>query len=136
MSFVDGDRFLRRVDPHNQIKIVKDPSTGEATAVLTSALFKFPRPVKLAADRSRSSVDQGNGDDGIARARDRLVRDFPRGRLAAFLHIAAMSSGFVDELEPDAEPDNPDHCRLDHHDSREAFAALARMCQLISDPPS
>jgi hypothetical protein len=119
------------VDPRNQLKKRNDPRTGQTVWELTSALFKFPLPLSIDGGGVRSSIDYGTGVEALERAVQRLNREFPMGGLAAFSQADAMGTGCVEAIEPEPLDSNADHCRLDHHDSPEAYAALARMCRIV-----
>ena len=45
-----------------------------------------------------------------------------------------MGTGMVEAIEPEPLAANADHCRLDHADRPEAYAALARMCRMLIEP--
>lgn len=102
--------------------------------MLTTALFKYPPPTPIGSGLARSSIDQGTGDEAVDRAKQRLRVEFPVARLAAFSYEDAMGTGMVEAIEPEPLAANADHCRLDHADRPEAYAALARMCRMLIEP--
>ena len=64
----------------------------------------------------------------------RLRLTFPVAGIAAFSYEDAMGTGVVEVIEPEPLDANVDHCRLDHADTPEAYAALARMCRMLIEP--